>query len=142
MSAKAVVRMPGEGKQVSLAGKPLVFLVTGQDTKHTSMFDWMLPPGFSPAPTFTASRKRCSLCWKANASGTWAGKSIVSEARNVFVHTAGGAAQHRQLQRKAGADDHDGVTSGPRAVLRGAGEIGDKKRASGCRCDRETAFPL
>ena len=47
MSAKAVVRMPGEGKQVSLAGKPLVFLVTGQDTKHTSMFDWTLAPGFS-----------------------------------------------------------------------------------------------
>jgi quercetin dioxygenase-like cupin family protein len=47
MSAKAVVRMPGEGKQVSLAGKPLVFLVTGQDTKHTSMFDWTLPAGFS-----------------------------------------------------------------------------------------------
>lgn len=47
MSAKAVIRMPGEGKQVSLAGKPLVFLVTGQDTKHTSMFDWTLPAGFS-----------------------------------------------------------------------------------------------
>ena len=47
MSAKAVVRMPGEGKQLSLAGKPLMFLVTGQDTKHTSMFDWTLPPGFS-----------------------------------------------------------------------------------------------
>ena len=47
MSVKAVVRMPGEGKQVSLAGKPLVFLVTGQDTKHTSMFDWTLPPGLS-----------------------------------------------------------------------------------------------
>jgi quercetin dioxygenase-like cupin family protein len=47
MSAKAVVRMPGEGKQVSLAGKPLVFLVTGEDTKHTSMFDWTLPAGFS-----------------------------------------------------------------------------------------------
>ena len=31
MNAKAVIRMPGEGKQVSLAGKPLVFLVTGQD---------------------------------------------------------------------------------------------------------------
>lgn len=47
MSAKAVVRMPGEGKQVPLAGKPLVFLVTGQDTRHTSMFDWTLPAGFS-----------------------------------------------------------------------------------------------
>lgn len=47
MSANAVVRMPGEGKEVTLAGKPLMFLVTGQDTKHTSMFDWTLPAGFS-----------------------------------------------------------------------------------------------
>ena len=47
MSAKAVIRMPGEGKEVMLAGKPLAFLVTGADTKHTSMFDWTLPVGFS-----------------------------------------------------------------------------------------------
>jgi quercetin dioxygenase-like cupin family protein len=47
MSAKAVIRMPGEGKEVTLAGKPLVFLVTGRDTKHASMFDWTLPAGFS-----------------------------------------------------------------------------------------------
>lgn len=47
MSAKAVVRMPGEGKQISLAGKPLVFLVTGEDTKHTSMFEWTVPAGFA-----------------------------------------------------------------------------------------------
>jgi quercetin dioxygenase-like cupin family protein len=47
MSAKAVVRMPGEGREVTLAGKPLAFLVTGEDTKHTSMFDWTLPAGFS-----------------------------------------------------------------------------------------------
>ena len=47
MNAKAVIRMPGEGKEVTLAGKPLVFLVTGEDTKHTSMFDWILPPGVS-----------------------------------------------------------------------------------------------
>jgi quercetin dioxygenase-like cupin family protein len=47
MGAKAVVRMPGEGKQVSLAGQPMTFLVTGDDTRHTSMFDWTLPSGFS-----------------------------------------------------------------------------------------------
>ena len=47
MSAKAVIRMPGEGKEVTLAGKPMTFLVTGDDTKHTSMFDWTLPAGFS-----------------------------------------------------------------------------------------------
>ena len=47
MSAQAVVRRPGEGKQVTLAEKPMTFLVTGEDTKHTSMFDWTLPAGFS-----------------------------------------------------------------------------------------------
>jgi len=45
MSAKAVIRMPGEGKEVrTLAGKPMRFLVTGEDTRHTSMFDCTLPP--------------------------------------------------------------------------------------------------
>jgi len=47
MSAKAVIRKPGEGKAVTLAGKPMTFLVTGEDTKHTSMFDWILPANFS-----------------------------------------------------------------------------------------------
>jgi quercetin dioxygenase-like cupin family protein len=39
--------MPGEGKKVMLAGQPMEFLVTGEDTRHTSMFDWTLPAGFS-----------------------------------------------------------------------------------------------
>ncbi len=47
MSARAVIGIPGEGKGVTLAGQPLVFLVTGENTKHTSMFDWTLPSGFS-----------------------------------------------------------------------------------------------
>ncbi len=47
MSAKAVIRMPGEAQGVVLAGKPMTFLVIGLDTKHTSMFDWTLPAGFS-----------------------------------------------------------------------------------------------
>ena len=47
MSAKAVIRMPGEVKGVTLSGHPMAFLVTGEDTKHTSMFDWTIPAGFS-----------------------------------------------------------------------------------------------
>ena len=47
MSAKAIVRMPGEGKELRLAGEPLRLLVVGEDTKHTSMFDWTLPSNFS-----------------------------------------------------------------------------------------------
>jgi len=47
MSAAAVIRMPDENKGVMLRGHPMAFLVTGQDTKHTSMFDWMIPAGFA-----------------------------------------------------------------------------------------------
>lgn len=47
MSAKPVIRRPGEGKGVTLSGHPMDFLVTGADTRHTSMFDWTIPAGFS-----------------------------------------------------------------------------------------------
>ncbi len=47
MTAKAIIRRPGEGKQVQLAGHPMAFLVTGEATRHTSMFEWTMPPGFS-----------------------------------------------------------------------------------------------
>jgi hypothetical protein len=47
MSSKAIIRRPGEGKSVKLAGHPMAFLVTGNDTRHTSMFEWTIPPGFS-----------------------------------------------------------------------------------------------
>ena len=47
MNAKAVIRRPGKSKRVMLSGHPLEFLVTGADTKHTSMFDWTIPAGFS-----------------------------------------------------------------------------------------------
>ena len=47
MSAAAVIRMPDENKGVMLRGHPMVFLVTGEDTKHTSMFDWTIPAGFA-----------------------------------------------------------------------------------------------
>ena len=47
MNARAVIRKAGDGEGVSLAGQPLVFLVTGESTKHTSMFHWTVAPGFS-----------------------------------------------------------------------------------------------
>jgi quercetin dioxygenase-like cupin family protein len=47
MSAKPVIRMPSENKGITLRGYPMAFLVTGEDTKHTSMFDWTIPPGFA-----------------------------------------------------------------------------------------------
>lgn len=39
MKAKPVIRRPGESSGVMLRGHPMLFLVTGEDTRHTSMFD-------------------------------------------------------------------------------------------------------
>ena len=47
MSANAVIRMPAEKKGVMLRGHPMVFLVTSENTRHTSMFDWTIPTRFS-----------------------------------------------------------------------------------------------
>ena len=52
MSATAtpVIRMPAEpvgNEGVTLGGHPMRFLVTGNDTKYTSMFDWTIPAGFA-----------------------------------------------------------------------------------------------
>jgi quercetin dioxygenase-like cupin family protein len=47
MNAKPVIRLPGEARGVELSGHPMSFLVTGDDTRHTSMFDWTIPPRFS-----------------------------------------------------------------------------------------------
>ncbi|HRY03149.1 MAG TPA: cupin domain-containing protein, partial [Beijerinckiaceae bacterium] len=47
MNTKPVIHLPGEAHKVTLAGQPLAFLVTGEDTSHTSMFEWTVPPGFS-----------------------------------------------------------------------------------------------
>ncbi|MBZ9807146.1 MULTISPECIES: cupin domain-containing protein [unclassified Mesorhizobium] len=47
MSAAPVIRMPDENKGVMLRGQPMAFLVTGEDTRHTSMFDWTIPAGFA-----------------------------------------------------------------------------------------------
>lgn len=47
MPSNAVIRRPEDNSGVRLAGQPMVFLVTGKDTKHTSMFDWTIPARFS-----------------------------------------------------------------------------------------------
>ena len=47
MSTRAVIRVPGQGIELTMGGQPLVFLVTGEDSKHASMFEWTVPAGFS-----------------------------------------------------------------------------------------------
>jgi quercetin dioxygenase-like cupin family protein len=43
----ALIRMATDRQGVTLGGQPMGFLVTGEHSRHTSMFDWTLPPRFS-----------------------------------------------------------------------------------------------
>jgi quercetin dioxygenase-like cupin family protein len=47
MSVHVVIRTPDDKRGVTLGGHPMVFLVTGENSKHTSMFDWTIPAGFA-----------------------------------------------------------------------------------------------
>lgn len=47
MSGTPVIRMPGAGKTVALAGYPLTLVLTRADSPHLCLFDWTVPPGFS-----------------------------------------------------------------------------------------------
>ena len=47
MTARAAIRMPGEGDEVTLGGGPMTFLLTGEDTRQTCIFCCTLRPGSS-----------------------------------------------------------------------------------------------
>jgi quercetin dioxygenase-like cupin family protein len=44
---QAIIREPNDNTGVVLRGEPMAFLVTGNRTRHTSMFDWTIPAGFA-----------------------------------------------------------------------------------------------
>ena len=83
MSAEAIIRMPGQGKEVSLSGHPMAFLVTGDDTKHTSMFDWTIPPHFSTGLHVHRVQEETFYVLKASASGRW----VISGSGRPLGHT-------------------------------------------------------
>ena len=46
MSIRPVVRTTDDRQGVTLRGHPMAFLVTGENTRYTSMFNWTIPAGF------------------------------------------------------------------------------------------------
>jgi quercetin dioxygenase-like cupin family protein len=93
MSAAAVIRMPNENNGVVLRGHPMVFLVTGEDTKHTSMFDWTIPAGFATGlhvhrvqeETFYVLEGECE--W-------WIGDKMIRAAPGTFLFIPPGVAHN------------------------------------------------
>jgi quercetin dioxygenase-like cupin family protein len=141
MSAKALIRMPGQGKQVTLAGKPMTFLVTGEDTKHTSMFDWTAPPGFSIG--LHVHRVREETFYVLEGECEWQiGSQLVRAVPGSFVFIPPGASQHRQRQRQAGKGALDRIAARFRTLFRGACETRYARRPPGCQCHRGIEKPL
>jgi quercetin dioxygenase-like cupin family protein len=84
VSAKPVIRMPGENTGVVLRGHPMAFLVTGEDTKHTSMFDWTIPPGF--ATGLHVHRVQEETFYMLEGECEWhVGEDVVRAAPGVYL---------------------------------------------------------
>lgn len=47
MGADAVIHLPGQGRELPLAGHPLRVLLTGEASRHACVFDWTVPPRFA-----------------------------------------------------------------------------------------------
>lgn len=47
MTERATIYLPGEGKEVRLAGAPLRYLATSENSKYACVFEWTVAPGFS-----------------------------------------------------------------------------------------------
>ncbi len=113
MRARTLVRVPGEGGQVTLAGKPLTFLVTGEDTTHASMFDWTPPPGFSTELHVHRVQEKPFYVLEGECRREVGGRVIEAKPGAYVFIPPRRCAQYRKCERKTGAYDYDG--SAPRS---------------------------
>ena len=89
MSAKPVIRMPGENKGIMLRGQPMAFLVTGEDTKHTSMFDWTIPAGFATGRHVHRVQEETFYLLEGECEWHVGDDVIRADAGDLPVHPAG-----------------------------------------------------
>ena len=129
MSAKAVIRMPGEAEGVTLSGEPLAFLVTGEHTKHTSMFEWTMPARFSTGlhvhrvqeETFYMLEGECE--WQIS-------DQRVRATPGTYVFIPPGVPHNTVANAVATSPPpgyHDRLAARPRALLRGARQAGRER---------------
>ena len=128
MSADAVIRMPDENKGVMLRGHPMVFLVTGEDTKHTSMFDWTIPAGF--ATGLHVHRVQEETFYLLEGECEWhVGDKTIRATPGTYLFIPPGVPHNiTNVSREAGPRADDRLSARPRALFRRAREA----RGAGC----------
>ena len=100
MSAQPIIRMPGENHGIALRGHPMAFLVTGEHTKYTSMFDWTIPAGFATGlhvhrvqeETFYMLEGECT--WHVGTEVIRATAASHSCSPNTFARAYGSCGRH------------------------------------------------
>lgn len=93
MNTRPVIRLAGQTAGVTLRGHPMAFLVTGEDTKHTSMFDWTIPPGF--ATGLHVHRVQEETFYLLEGHCVWqAGDAIVQAEPGTFLFIPPGVAHN------------------------------------------------
>ncbi|MEJ1157304.1 cupin domain-containing protein [Prosthecomicrobium sp. N25] len=84
MNSKSVIRMANQAPGVVLHGYPMAFLVTGEKTRYTSMFDWTIPAGF--ATGLHIHRVQEETFYVLEGECVWhVGEDIVRATRGTFV---------------------------------------------------------
>ena len=111
MTAKAIIRMPGEGKQVQLAGYPMAFLVTGEATRHTSMFEWTMPPGFSTGLHVHRVQEETFYVLEGECDWQVGDQRIRALPGSYLFLPPRRSAQHRQRHQPAHARADDGLAT-------------------------------
>jgi quercetin dioxygenase-like cupin family protein len=93
MNTKPVIRTAGRTAGVTLRGHPMAFLVTGEDTRHTSMFDWTIPAGF--ATGLHVHRVQEETFYLLEGECVWhAGDEIVQAVAGTFLFIPPGVAHN------------------------------------------------
>ena len=113
MSADAVIRMPNENKGVMLRGHPMVFLVTGRNTRHTSMFDWTIPAGFATGRHVHRVQEETFYLLQGECEWHVGDKTIRATPGTYVFIPPGGAAQHHERQSETGPRTDDRLSARP-----------------------------
>src|SRR6476659_4679288 len=93
MITKPIVRIVSQTGGITLRGHPMAFLVTGENSRHTSMFDWTIPEGF--ATGLHVHRVQEETFYLLEGQCVWyAGNEIVQAVPGTFLFIPPGVAHN------------------------------------------------
>lgn len=87
----AVIHLPDEAPRLTVAGHPMLVLSNARETRHTSMFDWTVPPRF--ATGLHVHRVQEETFYVLDGACEWQiGERVVTARRGAYVFIPPGVA--------------------------------------------------